>query len=250
MRVLIADDEPAARRKLSRMLCDFAFIDIVAEAQDGESALQLICKHQPDVAFLDIEMPEMTGMDVAQRIEATNVHVVFVTAYDHFAVKAFETQAVDYLLKPVSADRLAHCIEQIKHGARTGKLPPGGGDYHPSVRQLSIRHGAGVRMVELDHIAWLESVQGYCRVWLSESGQSVHKQKSLISDTSLAQTHSLLPENQCLRASRSAIINAELVIRHWTAKRQMLLVLNGFEDQPITVSRRNASLLRQRWAVQ
>lgn len=250
MRVLIADDEPAARRKLSKMLGEFAFIEEVAQAQDGESALQLIIEHQPDVAFLDIEMPEMNGMEVAQRAAATNVHVVFVTAFDHFAVKAFETQAVDYLLKPVSADRLAYCIEQIEHGARTGKLQPDHGEEHPSIKQLSIRHGAAVRIVELDHIAWLESVQGYCRVWLSESGRSAHKQKSLISDTSLAHTHSLLPENQFLRASRSAIFNAELVIRHWTAKRQMLLVLNGFEDQPIPVSRRNASLLRRRWAAQ
>ncbi|MDE0931045.1 MAG: LytTR family DNA-binding domain-containing protein, partial [Halioglobus sp.] len=112
-----------------------------------------------------------------------------------------------------------------------------------------IRHGAAVRIVEHDHIAWLESVQGYCRVWLSESGQRVHKQKSLISDTSLAQTSSFLPETQFLLASRSAIINAELVVSHWTAKRQMFVVLDGFNDQPITVSRRNASLLRQRWAL-
>lgn len=250
MRVLIADDEPAARRKLKRMLGEIEFIEVVAEAQDGESALQLILEHQPDVAFLDIEMPEMTGLEVAQRAAATHVHAVFVTAYDHFAVQAFETRAVDYLLKPVSADRLVHCIEQIEHGVRTRKRPPDGGDEHSSARQLSIRHGTAVRIVEFDHIAWLESVQGNCRVWLSEAGHNVHKQKSLISDNSLAHTYSLLPENQFLRASRSAIFNAELVIRHWTFKRQMLLMLNGFEDQPIPVSRRNASLLRRRWDAQ
>ena len=250
MRVLIADDEPAARRKLSRMLGAFAFIDIVAEASDGDAALQLICDHQPDVAFLDIEMPEMTGIEVAQRAAASNVHIVFVTAYDHFAVQAFETQAVDYLLKPVSADRLARCIEQIEKGARTGRPASDRVDAHSPVTQLTIRHGAAVRIVEHDHIAWLESVQGYCRVWLSESGQRAHKQESLILDTSVAQACSVLPENQFLRASRSAIINAELVIIHWTAKRQMFVVLNGFEEQPITVSRRNASLFRKHWADQ
>ena len=250
IRVLIADDEPAARHKLSRMLGAFAFIDIVAEAEDGKSALQLMGEYQPDVAFLDIAMPEMTGMEVAQHAKITNIHIVFVTAYDHYAVQAFETHAADYLLKPVSADRLANCINQIEQDVRTGKHQPDDGNDHPSAGQLSIRHGSTVRIIEVDHIAWLESVQGYCRVWLSESGQSVHDQKSVMSDNSLAKTHSLLPENQFLRASRSAIINAELVIRHRTQKRRMLLVLNGFEDQPIAVSRRNASLLRKHWADQ
>ncbi len=249
MRVLIADDEPAARRKLSNMLGEFAFVEVVAQAQDGESALQQIIEHQPDVAFLDIEMPEMTGMEVAQRTAATDVHVVFVTAYEHFAVKAFDTQAVDYLLKPVSASRLARCIERIERSAKPGMPTPDEGHDHQTAGHLSIRHGAAVRIVEFDHIAWLESVQGYCRVWLSESGQSVHHQKSLISDSSLAQTYSLLPETQFLRASRSAIVNSEQIVRHWTAKRQMMLMLKGFEDQPIPVSRRNASLLRQRWTV-
>ena len=248
IRAVIADDEPAARRKLRRMLDAFAFIDIVAEAPDGDAALQLICEHKPDVAFLDIEMPEMTGMEVAKRAAASNVHIVFVTAYDHFAVKAFETQAVDYLLKPVSADRLARCIERIEKGARTGRPAPDHVEGHSPITQLTIRHGAAVRIVEYDHIAWLESVHGYCRVWLSESGQLVHKQNSLISDISLAQTSSILPEAQFLRASRSTIINAELVVSHCTAKRQMSVVLDGFKNQPIAVSRRNASLLRQRWA--
>ena len=231
------------------MLSAFEFIELVAEAEDGDMALKLIEELQPDVAFLDIEMPAMSGMTLAQHpaLRSSDVRIVFVTAYDQFAVQAFETQAVDYLLKPVSAARLAQCIDAIQHGRRASLLSTDADTQKAEHRQLSIRHGAAVRLIDVDHIAWLESVEGYCRVWLSDAGQLVHKQSSLITDTSLAQTQRLLSAPDFLRVSRSAIINTRFVVRHWTQQRRMFIVLRGYDEQAIGVSRRNAALIRMRW---
>lgn len=251
MRTIIADDEAAARRKLRHMLSAYDNIEIIAEAEDGENALELIAQHQPDIAFLDIEMPELSGMEVARQLTEKNIRLVFVTAYDHYAVQAFETEAVDYLLKPVSAKRLAQCLERIAHPHRGAKAVENKDQQATAANkpadQLAIRHGSAVRLVNVDHIVWLESIQGYCRVQLNEAGQSVHKQDSLITDTSLAQTEELLPAQQFLRISRSTIVNTDFVVRHWTEKRQMFVTLSDFADKPLAVSRRNASIVRRRW---
>ncbi|MEM8500461.1 MAG: response regulator transcription factor [Pseudomonadota bacterium] len=250
LRAIIADDELAARRKLRSMLAKFPQLRIVAEAEDGDTALSLIDKHRPDIAFLDIDMPVLTGMDVAQKSECTKVRIVFVTAYDHYAVQAFDTSAVDYLLKPVNPTRLAQCIEKLNGGhhlsANASKENSHSAASSPE-QQLAIRHGAAVRIVELKHIAWLESTEGYCRIHLSKEGQLLHKQNNLIADTSLVQTHSLLPEAQFLRISRASIVNINHVVRHWTEKRQMYISLQGFDNQALPVSRRNASVIRRRW---
>lgn len=251
LRVLIADDEPAARRKLRSMLAKFPQLCIVAEAEDGGSALSLIQTHLPDVAFLDIEMPALTGMDVARKFDTKNVRIVFVTAYDNYAVQAFEASAVDYLLKPVSPTRLAQCIEKLNSDHQPGinaSDEHGRSAASPRSQQLAIRHGAAARIVETEHIAWLESIEGYCRIHLSKEGQLLHKQNNLITDTSLVQTHSLLPEEQFLRISRAAVVNIRHIVRHWTEKRQMYIGLQGFEDQAaLPVSRRNASIVRRQW---
>jgi sigma-B regulation protein RsbU (phosphoserine phosphatase) len=112
IRALIVDDEAPARERLRRMLSS-AEVIVVGEAEDGEQAVARIQALQPDLVFLDIQMPALTGLEVAARLHAPRPRIVFCTAFDHFAVEAFELHAVDYLLKPVNQERLARTVERI-----------------------------------------------------------------------------------------------------------------------------------------
>ena len=123
LRTLIVDDEPLAIERLQILCASLPDLALVGTASDGEAALRLVEALQPELVFLDIAMPGLTGLDVARAIEGSHgpPAIVFVTAFDRFAVEAFEVAAVDYLLKPVSADRLARTLERVRsHRA----LPP------------------------------------------------------------------------------------------------------------------------------
>src|SRR5271169_5614415 len=114
IRVLIVDDEAPARSRLARMLADFKDLEVVGEASNGLEALQSAESLKPDLAFLDIEMPELNGLEVAETWAGKGPTVVFVTAYSEHALKAFELSALDYLVKPVAPERLAETVERIK----------------------------------------------------------------------------------------------------------------------------------------
>ena len=116
LRVLIIDDEPIARQRLRRMLRSDATIDVLAECGDGRAALLAIEEHRPDLIFLDVQMPEMSGFDTLAAIEppALMPAVIFVTAYDRFALQAFEAQAVDYLLKPFGEERVLKALQRVR----------------------------------------------------------------------------------------------------------------------------------------
>lgn len=122
LRVVIADDEPPARRRLARMLTEAGAV-VVAEAEDGPSALAMAQVHRPDVLFLDVRMPGMDGVTLAQRHGHELPRVVFCTAFDEFAVQAFEVNAVDYLLKPVRPERLAQALERVRGPASRALAP-------------------------------------------------------------------------------------------------------------------------------
>jgi DNA-binding LytR/AlgR family response regulator len=126
---LIADDEPHLAQYLrDQLLAQWPDLDIVALARNGVEAARLIAEHQPDLAFLDIRMPGLTGLEVAQGIEGAT-RVVFVTAYDEFAVQAFDQEAVDYVLKPVRAERLARTLERVRRS-----LAPAAGEAEADAR--------------------------------------------------------------------------------------------------------------------
>ena len=125
MRVLIVDDERPARDKLHRLLAREAGIDAIEQARDGVEALQLAATFAPDVLFLDIQMPEVGGFDVAASLPAPAPLVVFVTAYDEYAVRAFDACAVDYLLKPYDGERLRRAVQRVRERLAARRLAAG-----------------------------------------------------------------------------------------------------------------------------
>lgn len=125
MKTIIVDDERLARRELRRLLKAIEDVAVTAEANNGIEAVAVIAKERPDLVFLDIEMPGLNGLQVAEKMlrDAIPAHVIFVTAYDHYAIKAFEVNAVDYLLKPIVPERLEESVGRVRRLMEAGAAP-------------------------------------------------------------------------------------------------------------------------------
>jgi len=173
VRALIVDDEAPARHKLRRMLGAFADVEVVGEAADGGAALSLVAALQPDVIFLDVQMPEVDGFDVAASLPDGGPAVVFVTAFDRHALKAFDTHASDFLLKPVEPERLGRAIERLRTSSRSAARPGVG---VPPAQLLIIDRGA-THVVPVADIEWLQSADNYVYVHLQ--GRSVLMRRTL-----------------------------------------------------------------------
>jgi two-component system LytT family response regulator len=160
MRVLIVDDERPARDKLRRMLAQEAGIDAVDEAQDGIEALARVADFRPDALFLDIQMPELSGIELAASLPQPAPLVVFVTAYDQYAIAAFDANAIDYLLKPYDQARLQRALQRLRE--RSAAVPPAPA-LAPAlaVRQLLVSERGGTRVVRVEDIQWIETADNY-----------------------------------------------------------------------------------------
>lgn len=160
MRVLIVDDERPARDKLHRLLAKEADISSIIEARDGVEALELIAAEAPDVVFLDIQMPEVSGIEVAASLPTPAPLIVFVTAYDQYAIRAFDTNAIDYLLKPYDQTRLARALERVWERMLTHKTLTATALGLP-VRQLLVSERGVTRVIKVDQIQWIETADNY-----------------------------------------------------------------------------------------
>ncbi|WP_280152705.1 response regulator [Piscinibacter sp. XHJ-5] len=158
MRVLIVDDEAPARARLRRLLAAFDDVDVAGEAADGAAALEQTARWSPDVLFLDVQMPELSGLDVAASLPDGGPAVVFVTAFDRYALEAFDAQAVDYLLKPVDPARLARTMQRLRE--RRTPLRP----HAAPPAQLVIADRGRLHVVRCADIEWLEAADNYVTV--------------------------------------------------------------------------------------
>jgi len=160
MRLLIVDDERTARERLRRMLVDEPGIEALAEASDGIEALRLLPDFRPDALLLDVEMPELSGIDLAASLPSPAPLVVFVTAYDAYALRAFDANAIDYLLKPFDQARLQRALARLRarmaareaEAARSTGLAP---------RQLLVTERGATRVVQVADIEWMETADNY-----------------------------------------------------------------------------------------
>lgn len=160
MRVLIVDDERPARDKLRRMLSAQPDISAIEEARDGVEALERLPAFAPDLLLLDIQMPEISGLDVAASLPPPAPLVVFVTAYDDYAIRAFDANAIDYLLKPYDQPRLLRALQRARE--RLALRPPIAAAVPlPAVTQLLIPERGGTRIVKVEQIQWIETADNY-----------------------------------------------------------------------------------------
>lgn len=163
MRILIVDDEHPARDKLRRLLEQEAGITAVDEARDGVEALERIAGFVPDVLLLDIQMPEISGLELAASLPSPAPLVVFVTAYDQYALRAFDANAIDYLLKPYDQQRLQRALQRVRQRlsqrgpAQSHDVALGG----QTVEQLLVTERGTTHIVKVDDIQWLESADNY-----------------------------------------------------------------------------------------
>ena len=241
MRALVVDDEAAARRRLADLLEELG-VEVVGEAANGLSALELTRERHPDVMFLDVSMPEVDGFDVARHLPDPRPLIVFQTAYAEFAVKAFEHDALDYLVKPVTRDRLAQAIDRIAR--RTPPSTWSNGDLaslgaaigHVPLRpeRLLVRHAAGHRLVPLADIERFTAAEGLVYAHVASA--------MLGTDYTLNELEERL-RGAFVRASRSDLVN----LRHVTT-----IASNGDGSATLTlasgtivhVSRRRSAAVR------
>ncbi len=222
---LIADDEPLLRDALRRQLAEvWPELEIVAEARNGREAVRLFEERHPDICFLDIHMPGLSGVDAANHI-GRRAHVVFVTAYDHYAVQAFAQGALDYLLKPVEQARLAETVSRLEERLRSSRpavnteqllqqlsaqlaMLQGGGRREP-LRWIRAQSGMTVRLIAIDDVDYLRSDAKYTLVAWRDGG----KPAEAVVRTPLKELLEKLDPEKFAQVHRSVVVNLRS-IRH------------------------------------
>lgn len=212
--VLVVDDEPVARATIRGLVGADAALRLVGECGDGRSALEAIVRERPDILFLDVEMPEMTGLEVLAALpEGERPIVVFTTAYDHFATKAFDENATDYLLKPFSDERFARALERAKEGVRLARLVRSGAvPSEPDAAtsgerrdRLTIHREGRLIVVHTSEIEWIQSADQYVRLH-TDTGEHLMR-------ASMSELERLLEPERFTRVHRSAIVAIDRVRR-------------------------------------
>ena len=215
IRTIIADDEHLAREKLRFLVGEEAGVQVVAECESGGQTIEALHNHKPDLLLIDIRMPDMDGFDVLERIPADEMPViVFTTAYDQFAIRAFEAQALDYLLKPFEQERLHNAIERTKAellksrhlGLTTHILNLLAKKTEPRVQsedRMVIRAGGKIVFLDVKEIDWVEAAANYVKV-------NVGKDHYLLREGIGSMAERLDPE-RFVRIHRSAIVNIQKI---------------------------------------
>ena len=224
--VLIVDDEQPARQRLRRLLAEHTEIKVVGEADNGQQALDLIAQHHPTLIFLDISMPVMNGMQVAKQLSqfAHQPHIIFTTAYDKYALQAFDVNAQDYLLKPIRPERLSKSLQKLKR-----QLAPATPAF------LCLRERETVRRVPIEDILFLHADQKYTEVYLAD--------EILLSNDSLKELEQRF-EQSFIRIHRSTLVNRQHLIGIEQGDNNCLALIQGTDTKP-EISRRHQPDVRQ-----
>lgn len=237
MKALLVDDERLARKELTTLLEQHKDIEIVGEASNVDEALSQITKLNPDLIFLDIQMPGESGFDLLEKLDKVP-DVIFTTAYDEFATKAFDVNALDYLLKPIQPDRLGAAINKIRKeihiDSQHDKKTLGNND------QVFVKDGDKCWFVRLEDVRLFESDGNYIKVFFGTNKPMIHKSLNALDER--------LDSRHFFRASRKHIINLGWVEKIDTWFNGGLLVqLRGGEK--IEVSRRQAARFKERMSL-
>jgi len=235
-KTLIVDDERLARKEMRRLLAEFDEIFVVGEAENLSEAVEIIEKEKPQIVFLDIQLSNENGFELLEKTEQ-NFNLIFVTAFDAYAIRAFEVNALDYLLKPVNPDRLAKAIERLKEEKT---------DEKSEIRPLEfddrifLELGTRSLFLKVNEISHINSAGDYSEIF------TISGKKHLI-EKPLREWEERLPEKHFLRIHRQTIINLEEIeeIETWF-NRTFQVRLKNFR-QKLAVSRRYAVKLKQKF---
>ncbi len=235
IRTLLVDDEPLALLELESMLKHHAEIEIVGFAHSGGEAIAKIQDLQPELLFLDISMPDKSGFDILQDADYAP-HVVFVTAYDTYAVKAFEVNALDYLLKPVNTDRLSETIQKIVKHIQTPKVAGTRTEPLSIDKRIFIKNGDRCYFVPLSDIYLIESVGNYARLYFHDNRPLMHKSLNYLEEK--------LPTTHFFRANRQHIINIHCIknISPFFNNTLQVEMLNGYT---VEISQRQSVIFKE-----
>jgi two-component system LytT family response regulator len=232
LKALIIDDESLPRKHLRLMLQDHQDIEIIGECSNGEDAVLTILKTSPDLIFLDVQMPEMSGFDVLGAIGKAKIPaVIFVTAYDQYALKAFDVHAVDYLLKPISQERLAQALTRAIQAIQSHETA----DVNRSIlalldklkesgqyaKRLSVKTKDRIHLLPVNDIEWIEADSYYARVHLGA--------ESFLIRESLTHLEKRLDPGQFIRIHRSTIINIRFIkeLQSWFHGEYLVILKSG-----------------------
>ena len=234
-KAIIVDDEELAREDLKVLLKDFSEIEVIGESETVEETKNLIKKLDPNLIFLDIQMPGKSGFELLEEIQ-TSAKIIFVTAYDEYAIRAFEVNAKDYLLKPVIKERLSLAIDRLKTEQESGKKVQEKLEFEDSIFVMVNNH---YQFVKIGSIIKIASAGNYSEIYTSS------KLKGLVLK-SLKDWEIRLPGNYFARIHRNAIINLEYVDRVEGWFNYSYKVYLKEIDEPLVISRRYAAKLKER----
>lgn len=226
LRTMIVDDEPLAVERIQVICAELPAINVVGTASDGAAALRLVEKLEPDLVLLDMTMPELDGLGVARKLAEQDdaPAVIFVTAHDHFAVEAFDLEAIDYVLKPVSADRLERAIERAL--ARRGSRKEQQGKW---LEELWVPHRSELLRIAVSEVHQIDAERDYVRLHVGDPTEDGEGSRSYLLLQTIAGLEDRLDPEEFIRIHRSTILRRDNIrgLRHdglgvWSAE-----LLNG-----------------------
>ena len=236
-KVVIIDDENRTRELIARMIDSFGFdVITIPEGENVQSGIEAIEKHQPDIVFLDIQMPDGTGFDVIRSIDNKNFEVIFITAHEEFAIKAIKFSALDYLLKPVDTAELKAALEKalstIDERKESSQFDALQKNIQPTEkRRLVLKTQESVHVVELDQIIRCEADRNYTSFFLKDG------KKILVSKT-LKEYETLLSAHNFLRVQQSHLVNIDFVDRY-DKKNGGAVVMKDGSEVPLSPAKRD-----------
>ncbi len=241
MNVLIIDDEPLARSIVKNYLDELGGYTVIGEAGDGFEALKLLQQVKPDLIFLDVQMPKLNGFELLELLEEPPL-IIFTTAYDEFAFKAFEVNALDYLLKPFSMDRFAIALTKATRSAAPSPLPPLPVDYAKSnleQARIVVKNGTDIKIVSLDTVQYIEAYDDYVKIHIDD--------KYHVKKQTMGYYEKNLPD-QFMRIHRSYILNIDYLskIESFEKNSYVAILKNG---KRVPISRTSYSEVKQRLGI-
>ncbi len=207
IKTILIDDEPLARSMVLEYLQQYPEFQVLAECNDGFEGVKAIHQHQPDLVFLDIQMPKLTGFEMLELLD-NQPHIIFTTAFDEYALKAFEKNAVDYLLKPIRPDRFQKAIDKFKASFQTKSSPKidteklqESMEEESSLERIVVKNGTQIKIIPVQQILFLEAYDDYVKIHTSEG--------MFLKNKTMSSFEKQLDNKQFVRVHRSFIVKVD-----------------------------------------